>query len=139
RYGISRYQPKQNNFKHYKHDPNDSLSIPDGAILNISEDPQGNLWSVTHTGIVSKFDREKNAFYRYLHQPNNPQSIPQRANFVYCTRDGNVWVGSILGISKLDQRQNNFTHYPLPDSTGLGHTLAIFEDHRENIWITTWS
>lgn len=138
RIGISKYIPETKSFIHYKHDPLDPSSPPDGAILNISEDQEGHLWSITHTGIVSKFDRSKNKFTRYIPDPENDESVRPKSNYVYCTQDGNVWVGFFGGISKFNKDEESFSHYFLPDSLGVTQPLTLFEDINENLWVTSW-
>ena len=137
RYGISLYNPEKQNFKHYLHDPSDPASIADGAILRMSEDSEGNIWSITHTGILNRFDRKKNVFTRFHSNPDDPGSIRPHTNFVYCTRDGNVWLKSSDGLSKYNKESNDFSHFGKPGTIKQGQINAISEDSKGNFWVTT--
>lgn len=138
RYGISLLDPNTDSFTHYKHDPSDKHSISDGAIISIDEDTDGNLWCADHLGVINKFDRRNKSFIRYTAEPENSSSIRKKSNFVLCTRDGNVWVSFVHGISLLDKKNNAFIHFPMPDSIKGSEISFLYEDSKRNLLVVSW-
>lgn len=58
------------------------------------------------------------------------------------TKNKELWVGEILGVSKYDMKSKQITHFECDwnEPTGIGyfhHAIAIFEDSEGEIWIGT--
>ncbi|MBD8488196.1 hypothetical protein IFO69_05500 [Echinicola sp. CAU 1574] len=62
--GVSRYNPKLDNFTNFSFDEQDSTSISDDQVRGIAEDPQGNIWLGTDNGL-SMFDTTTHRFTRF--------------------------------------------------------------------------
>ena len=79
-------------FKIFRHDPNDSLSLPDNFISVLKPDASGNLWIGTANGL-SFYNRETKVFKNYL--LDNPVSGITPMTFIHDIlpdKDHRVWV-----------------------------------------------
>lgn len=79
-------------FKIFRFDPNDSLSLPDNFISVLKTDNAGNLWIGTANGL-SFYNRETKVFRNYL--LDNPVSGITPMTFIHDIlpdRDNKVWV-----------------------------------------------
>ena len=68
--------------------------------------------------------------------PLNPHSLAERrADAIYQTQDGTVWVGTSSGVlDKLDAESGQFTHYRFVDETVLNNISALGEDTSGQLW-----
>ena len=64
--GLNQYDGY--NFKIFKHETNDSLSISDDWISALCIDQAGNLWIGTAGGGLNKYDKNKGLFRQYRHR-----------------------------------------------------------------------
>ncbi len=99
----------------------------------------GYLWFGTYNG-VDRYDGT--GFTSYKHEPGNPNSINSGSVQALCEdKDGNIWVGSSLGLDKLEPAKGSFTHFLLhPSSSGIdfsNYILSICEDKSGILWIGT--
>jgi ligand-binding sensor domain-containing protein/two-component sensor histidine kinase len=137
--GLTRYNQKfapHEQFKQYKHDPQNNTSIPVNIINAIAEDGNG-IWLATSGAAVIKFDKEKEIF----------QKLPGAGNWtindVCFDKDGTIWAGreggSILKVNpknlqwQSDPRYNNIYE-------ALPHVVvtSIFKDSKDHIWFGSW-
>src|ERR1017187_3922623 len=102
-------------------------------------DRTGYLWFGTYNG-VDRYDGH--GFISYKHEPGNPNSINSGSVQALCeNKDGNIWIGTSLGLDKLDPAKGSFTHFLLhPSSTEVdfsNYVLSICEDTYGMLWIGT--
>ncbi len=112
-FGLVKYDGE--NYKVFRHDPNDSTSISFDDVISLFEDNKGNIWIGTWGGGLNKFNPESEKFTRYLHS-NNSKSIS--SNMIWAiTQDkfGNIWTGSDHGVLNIfDFKNNTFNKILLP-------------------------
>ena len=103
-------------------------------IEDLHVDDDGLLWIVTFGGGVTMYDDDE---FTYLF----PSETGLPANNVYGLledREGNIWVGTSLGVAKFDGRAwETF----IPDNSGLAYRYVngLAEDRNGNIWMSTLS
>jgi two-component system sensor histidine kinase ChiS len=137
--------PGQQQFVHYRHDPNDPHSLGSTAVLVIYEDSAGTLWVGTWGGGLSQLvDRETGKFVHYRHNPDDPHSLGDDVVWaIHEDSTGALWVGNydVGGLDKLDRATGRFTHYrhnPTdPHSLSSDTILAIHEDQTHTLWVGT--
>ena len=66
--GLNRFDGYK--FKVYKHDPNDSTSLPGDNIISVMEDHEGNIW-VAGYEVLAKLDRSTDHFIRFTIEKSN--------------------------------------------------------------------
>ena len=91
-------------YTHYKHDPDNPLSISDNTIHNIIEDKSGTLWIGTDNGF-NRFNYSTETFTRYNYYGNQQNSNSDHRSC--CIRtiyqlqqlpSNDLWVGTLGGL-----------------------------------------
>lgn len=125
------------NFSHYKHDEKNPFSIADDRVWEIFEDSRQRLWIGTLTEGLELFDRKENKFIRY----KRPGSLSNYISSIIEDKQGNIWVGTDLGIDVLDKHTGLFRHYEHIENNknSLSHSTVndMLEDGRGGIWVAT--
>ena len=108
--GLNRFNPENETFTRFLHNPEDSTSIGNNKVRSIFEDSRGNFWIGTMGDGLHLMDREKGTFRRLTNDPLHPEKL-----------SGPWQPGPIPVFS---------------DSTT--HISSIFEDNEGRIWITAF-
>ncbi len=127
-------------FKVYRNDFSDSLSISNNFINNIYQDKSGNLWISTKNGL-SYYNVFTDKFKQYFHNIKNKNSLAQ--NIVFKTmedRKGNLWVTTSISLSKFNSKNGSFQNYyfdTLINNYDNYDKFPIIEDHAGYLWVGT--
>jgi signal transduction histidine kinase len=84
-------------------------------------------------------------FTHFRSMVNSPHHISH--DIVYSLhedRSGNLWIGTIAGIDKIDLKKKKFRHYKMsanPDAVQLSDNVigSIYKDLDGKLWIGTWN
>ena len=107
--GLNRYDGY--NFKIFRPQPEDSLSISYHGFLSIVEDKNKNLWIGTANG-VNRYDREHEKFIRYFGDEADNIDYPSwRINKLFLDSRGNLWLGTREGAYTYDYEKDSFIKY----------------------------
>ena len=147
--GLSRFNPASVSFAHYRSSPNNRNSLPGRTVYGIFQSKDGVVWVGTtddtgHTRL-SALNRETGAIRNYEHNPSNPASLDRGTNVAILEDHlGNMWVGTSLGLDRLDRSTGRFTHFRsdpdnpnAPGSLPPFSVLSIFEDRSGKLWVGT--
>ncbi len=140
--GLSRYNKTTGTWKHYKHNPNDSNSLSNNAVMAIAESRDGKIWVGTERGGLDRFDPMKDTWTHYKHDPKNPKSLSNNwINSILEDRDRVMWIGTKKGgLNRFDAKTGNFTRYTYdpnnPKSIGDNDVWSMYEDSSGGIWVT---
>ncbi|RDY27880.1 hypothetical protein CHL78_007705 [Romboutsia weinsteinii] len=122
---------------------NDNLSkfdIDYTGISYIAQDPNDHniLWlGGNNTGLV-KFHKSDGVQNRYISDINNQDSIIHNTiNTITFDSIGNMWVGTSIGLSKFDIKNEKFTSYTVADGLSNNFINSILIDDDNNPWIST--
>lgn len=146
RYGIVRFDPKDESSKHFTLTPEEIQSLVDDERPYIYEDRKGDLWIGTHGGGLAWYDREPDNFTFYRNTPNSPYTIS--SNFVHCItedKSGLLWIGTVQfngGINKVIMANPSFKQIiPKTNLETLADNVVrcIFQDSNGYIWMATKS
>jgi len=136
---VERRPKGDTTFKHYNHDPNDSLSISSGPGYPILESDDGTVWIGSWGGGLNKYLPEKDGFKHYVYDSKDPGSISHnRVWAITEAKDGTMWVGTYGGgLNRFDRKTDRFTRYT--EKQGLANNViyAILEDEQERLWMST--
>ena len=128
--GLNRFDGKE--FKHFKYNKSDSLTVSGNYINKLLEDKSGRIWVGTIGNGLNYYNRELEIFHR-IKLENSPDENEIISDLV-SDHEGNIWVASrISGLHKLEATesdsfiQNNF-FANLPIS-------ALVFDRNNNLWI----
>jgi len=133
--GLNKFIPGINEFTnptflHYKHDPLNPNTINSDRVFSIYEDDSNEFWVATLLGGLNKFDKRSGQFNRIT-------NISARSLFQ--DRSGILWIGTDIGVYKLDKKKLLFKHYkndPDDPTSFSGITVFPFLEYNQNeIWI----
>jgi len=113
----------------------EGLSGESGSYLfgveQMLQDQRGLMWFAS-VGSLAKYDGYQLTAYRP--DPADPDSLPYEfVQAIWEDSDGELWVGSGGGLSRLDQTTGKFTHY-----YRHGQVQCIREDSSGLLWFGTW-
>ncbi|MCK4662639.1 MAG: SpoIIE family protein phosphatase [Bacteroidales bacterium] len=138
--GLNRYDGYE--FKLFRHDNLDTLSISDNFIYSIIEDKDKQLWIGTNIGGLDKFDKKNEIFIHHKHDPENKFSISNnRINSILEDKDGTIWIATNNGLNSFNKSKNQFSRYlnnaTDDNSINDNQILTIYEDRKGILWIGT--
>ncbi|MCI5221821.1 MAG: hypothetical protein D3924_03905 [Candidatus Electrothrix sp. AR4] len=111
-----------------------SESVLQTRIRHLYKDHSGRVWVSTYgNGVLVLKDRK---IIQQLTVKNG--LVSDRVRLVLEDRKHNIWVGTLSGLSMIDQ-QGNVTNYTTNNETGLinDFILSLHEDQEGRIWIGT--
>ena len=136
-------------FSHHRHNEADNTSIGDDRVWEIREDSRGRLWVGTLAAGLDLYDSKRNIFSHYQPDPKPDPRHADRGPTVHSAYiselvedgDGNLWVGTDVGIDVLETATGMFRHYVNdagnPSSLSNNNVISIKEDSRGLIWVGT--
>lgn len=149
--GLSIINLKDYTIKNFRHDPNDTKSLPADWVNCIYIDYYDNVWVGTKKGL-SLYNPYKEEFTNFHHQPTNEHSILSDEIYHFqVVNETELWIAcEIGGISILDLRnlafntpeQIAFKNLSIqPNGKGLSskRPRKIFQDSFGNVWIGNYS
>ncbi|MCB2205299.1 GHKL domain-containing protein [bacterium] len=135
-HGLTSYDPKEQQWTRYRHDPTDPRSLSDDRVTAFHEDADGVLWIATCNGlnrltVAGNFERVK---YRRLAQAKR-DSIWSLAG----DARGRLWIGTANdGLHTYDPASGTGKPYTVRDtSQGLPATeiRSLLFDRDQRLWI----
>lgn len=133
--GVDRFDSRQQQFRHYKHQNNNASSISNNYTLSLCEDKLGNIWIGTYEGLnvlnprsgqVTLFSREKEGKLS-----NNTITS------IFEDRKGTIWVGTQMGLNRYNVTPKTFTHYTEENGLSDNAISSILQDATGHLWIST--
>ena len=122
--GLSRYDPRSGNFRHFRHRATDPNTLSHDSIYGMAQDSDGMVWAGSQIGL-NRVNPEDGQVQRFLHDPADPHSLSQ--DYVYdVLADGGerLWIATLGGGVDLWQKgQSGFTHYDLAKLTAGSDAL----------------
>ncbi|HHB93223.1 MAG TPA: EAL domain-containing protein, partial [Thioploca sp.] len=142
--GLNLYNPNQDKFFHFKHNPQNSTSLSSDIITSIYRDRANTMWVGTNAGGINQFNYNQNEFTHYFNEPRNLQSLNgNHVLSVYEDKQAVLWVGTAGGgLNKFSADRKVVTHYQHdpndPNSLSDDEVIAIYEDSAGIIWLGTF-
>jgi ligand-binding sensor domain-containing protein/signal transduction histidine kinase len=137
---LDKLDPKTGQITHYVRGLDEKNATEKGTDVNsIYKDARGYIWLGGWGSGVDRFDEGTKQFKHYRHNPHDSSSLPTNHVLrVYGDRNGQLWVGHINGVSRLDPMTEKFTYYR-PDPTKptiFGNAaLAFYQDRSGMLWV----
>ncbi len=136
--GLSRYDGKK--FKEFYHIRNDSTSISNNFILNLTEDHSGNIWIGTRKGL-NRFNPEKEQFDRFIRYGGKLFEAENIIHSVIEDKNGFIWYGTYNGLFRLDPKTQDWMQFlpQIENDHSITHQTIwkVFEDIKGKLWIGT--
>lgn len=140
--GLNLFDPAENKFYRYKNDPADSGSLINNFVLSIFIDSRNRLFLGTSIGVdVVDLNAVKSLYpSKLLFRHFKEKSLQgYRINYITEDRQGNIWIGSDIGLNKLDSNLNLVRTFTTMDGLPNNLVTGIKEDDYGNLWITSKS
>lgn len=145
--GVNMLNLETETFEHFQHDPDDPASLVHNRIWRIygsGRENEAELWIGTLNGL-DRFDRETRTFEHIRLDGLYPDGTsPQPITDIYSDGRGTLWLGSFVGLVKLDLKTmaTNFYRHDPENSNSLNFDLitSIWQDPGTQgrvLWITT--
>jgi signal transduction histidine kinase len=121
----------------YLHNPSKNTSLPTNFVEKVAQDSAGSVWAVTWKGLA-RWNPLTNDFTTYV-----PEHAPNGLDFhtVLFARDGLIWIGTNLGLYRLNLNGNQFTlfRYDPHDSSSLSNDRVntIHQAGDGSLWVGT--
>jgi len=139
--GLNRLDPDTEIFERFYTNP-EITSSPRNNIMNtLYEDPNHNLWLGTSYQLVV-YNQTDNSIQRFRNTNNSTSLSNNDIRCIYQDKTGTMWIGTYMGINKVDESPSRFTHYY--QQSNVTNTLSnnivygIIQDDKGLIWIATY-
>ncbi len=141
--GLYLYQRSTNDFRHFAHNPADSLSLPDNSIKAITEDHNGNLWIGSEDGGLSTLLPDGKGFRTYKYNKTDKQTLSSnRVWTITAEHPNSLWVGTEEGLNIFDlqKKTSRRVEHDARNKYSLhGKSVrSIFIDKNGIYWIGTY-
>jgi signal transduction histidine kinase/ligand-binding sensor domain-containing protein/DNA-binding response OmpR family regulator len=126
--GLNYFDPFNETFTRFFHQPGDSSSISSSCIKHLLNDKSDNTWISTTHGL--DLLEKKTGKFRRIYDRDAVTWIIERSN-------GNICFTSVRdGMFVYNPRTNHLINYPLPEND---YIYCLFEDSRQQLWAGMWS
>jgi len=106
--GLNRYLPEIDGFKVYKHNSNAPYSLCGNNVWSFCEDKTGNLWVSAYNAGINKYNPKTDNFTSITRAEGLPD---EGIVSMVCDSNDNLWLGSMKGLIKFEQRTKKFTRF----------------------------
>ena len=139
--GLICFDPQNDLFQRYKHDPNNSNSISSNTLWTIYKDRSGIIWVGTGWAGLNKWDSKKKKFKRYSYDSNNTDKEPFGVvNSLIEDQEGIIWFSAEEaenGLYSFNCISNKFQNYKHDTKNKDNSIINIFKDEADIIWFGT--
>lgn len=139
RHGLNRFDGF--NFKIFRYDPHDSLSISSNLIYQIYEDNNEDLWLSLGIGGLCKFDRARETFSYYAYDKASPLHPNNYIVDVISRHPEHTWVATLDGLNYVDEINKTFTLVCPIEKGTFGEPIyrinQLMLDQKMRFWVAT--
>ncbi|PZX20141.1 signal transduction histidine kinase [Breznakibacter xylanolyticus] len=138
----------QLSFEWFKHNDNDSTSLPSNNIYDIIQLSPGRFCIGTFGNGISLASRRMGGKMEFVNiNTANSNLSSNLVRSILLAHDNQLWIATAFGINcidikSLDQAQfqfRTFFHSPdTPESLSYNDVVHIFEDNEQHLWFTTY-
>lgn len=109
---------------------------------DLKTDNKGRIWLATQLDGLLRFNDATGSFERFNHDPQKVWSPSTYLHhFIFCDRDGMLWIGGNNGVNYVNPDRNLFQIIPAfgkdPDKLHRRIARVATEDHQGNLWFGT--
>lgn len=118
--------------------------VDEGAVPvnTLCRDQMGNLWIGTENQGLFIYSSQTKTTTRYVYQVGISNSISNNnIRTVYEDAGGTMWVGTFMGLNKLDRHSSKFMHYSANsdnrNSLTSNYVMGFYQDASGLLWVAT--
>ncbi|MGQ1892057.1 hybrid sensor histidine kinase/response regulator transcription factor [Thermophagus sp. OGC60D27] len=140
--GLSLVMEKKDGSRYFKNFHSRNSSLGSNMVRNILFDSKKRMWVATGFGLYMSETPDKGLFSSFIHHPDNPQSISYN-DIIHIFEDSQkeLWFGTLGGglnkLENLSGSKASFTRINRNNGLSNDVILAIHEDNKQNLWIST--
>ena len=132
--GLNYYNRKNNNFTHYKNNPNNRNSLSSNLVKSIIKDKENRIWIGTHLGGLNLFNPKTKTFTRYTNKETDTSSISNdEITAIFEDSKARFWVGTNNGLNSFNTETGKFIRNKI--GSEFYAIQFIFEDTKHHIWV----
>ena len=142
--GLNCYKQETETFYSYTHQQDKPLSIISNTVRVVFIDSENHLWVGSDKGVnrsrttLDKVNLCNNLnFFLFSAGTKQNQLVDNFIKSITEDEHKNIWIGSSLGLNRIDKKTGNITKYPLPNTAGGNRINNIVADHKGNLWLAT--
>ncbi len=140
--GVQKYNPEKRAFQPLFGSKEAYLSHIDAVdIRDIEEDKKGNLWLSAHGKGIYRINPANKEVKKYQFSESDSNSISNDWTYdITIDNNGNVWVGSAWGLSKINPETEETTVYYSEDremNVSINPIEMVEFDQEGDLWIST--
>lgn len=135
--GVYLLESGSRRLRNFRNDPDDPVTLIEGEVNDVYEDPLGRIWISTRHGL-SSFSAREQTFRGYRPELARPEERGDYLLEMTAADGGGLWIGSAIGLYHFDPLTGVFTAYVHdpedPDSPVKGPVLSVLRDRTGIVW-----
>jgi len=136
--GLFKYDQQLNLIQQFKHNPSDSLSLPDNTVGSLFQNQENAIWVETHKGI-RVLDEATQNFSRFNERENLKIFDDSGAAYIFQDKQGLIWFARWgQGLVRYNPKDHSINHFysKEKDSSSISSNNVgqIFEDRSGVLW-----
>lgn len=148
--GITRYDPRNETFTHYRYTGDSNSRAASASVLNGVVDSDGEIRFGSWANGIQKYNPDKDRFEKIPVDPNltrrgektGTQLNDNMVWSIYEDKRKNLWIATHYnGLTRFDKKSGIYTYYPCvesdPTTISSSVTWISFEDSQERFWVGT--
>ena len=122
----------------YRHEENNSNSLPDNHVFCIEEDHEGKIWIGTQNKGLCRLDPATGKFIFFQYDRNNPGSLPDNGVYdLFEDHNQHLWIAMENGLAEMDLKDHSMVVYTTQDGLCNNDVFSIQPDKRNHLWLAT--
>ncbi len=139
--GLNKYDPVTELFTHYQNEPGNPGSLHYNFVSSFCQAPNGKIWVGTFGQGIAVFDRDNDQFSSIKSSPESNQGLVNNSvRAMEPDSEGNIWIGTINGLSCYQTRTNKFITYKASEGDRYlpsNDILSLLAAKDNTLWIGT--
>ncbi|MFZ5841817.1 MAG: two-component regulator propeller domain-containing protein [Pseudomonadota bacterium] len=143
--GLYYLPPNGKQFRHYRYDPHEPMSLPSNAVRELLRDRGGRLWIGTEGGGLARLLPDGSGFEVFRRNSADPHSISfDEIDALHEDRTGLLWIGTLGGGVNTTHPERSaigrIIHSPYqPNSLADPFVWQLQRDADDKLWAATLS
>lgn len=131
------YNPFQNSFKYYFHNPKEENSLSLNSLTSMFVDRGGKIWIGTAGKGINVFDQNRKEFYLYNGLVDKePFKSSFSVSAILSDSKNNLWIATMQNLFRYDRAKREYSLFDLKYGP-KGEITSIVEDNNKNVWVST--
>ncbi len=142
--GITRFDPDNNQFRHYRHNPDNAPAsapkthsgLTHNSVRELFVDSHNRLWVGTLGGGLHRYDRTNDRFIAVQHHSGEKSDAVLDINE---DQQGLIWLGDGTSLHIFNPDNNDYSRFRFSEAnpTGPGNHVvrSIYRDTNQDMWI----